>query len=87
MTVGWRDKTSFEFDGMPKGACVAVSSVGTQKRKEAKQAFIAGWNEMLERLEPKTVLFYGNVPKECTANIVKIKAFQEKFTEVNVGGR
>lgn len=80
-TVAWSDKDSFTwcFDGVPKGATVAVSSVGTQLRKDTKQAFLDGWNEMLRRLEPETVIFHGNVPKECKANIVQIKAFYEKF--------
>lgn len=83
-TVAWSDKDSFKwcFDGMPKGGTVAVSSVGTQKSKETKQAFLDGWNEMLKRLQPETVIFHGNVPKECNANIIRIKAFQERFKEV-----
>lgn len=83
-TVAWSDMDSFEwcFDGYPKGGTVAASSIGTQKSDETKQAFLNGWNEMLRRLEPETVIFYGNVPKECNANIVRIKAFQEKFKEV-----
>ena len=41
---------------------------------------------MLIRLEPETVIFYGQVPKECNANIIRIKAYQEKFKEVAVDG-
>lgn len=83
-TVAWSDTDSFEwcFDGMPKGGTVAVSSVGAQKSNRTKQAFLDGWNEMLRRLVPETVIFHGNVPKECNANIVRIKAFQERFKEV-----
>ena len=87
-TIAWSDKESFDwcFDGEPKGATVAVSSVGTQRSKETKQLFLEGWNEMLSRLEPETVIFYGSVPKECNANIVRVKAFQEKFSEVKTDG-
>ena len=87
-TIAWSDKESFDwcFDGTPKGATVAVSSVGTQRNKETKQLFLDGWNEMLDRLEPETVIFHGDVPKECTANIVRIKSFQEKFREVKLNG-
>lgn len=83
-TIAWSDKDSFEwcFDGVPKGATVAVSSVGTQRSKETKQAFLDGWNAMLERLEPETVIFQGNIPKECNANIIRIKSFTDKFKEV-----
>lgn len=83
-TIAWSDKDSFSwcFDGVPKGATVAVSSVGTQRSKETKQAFLDGWYAMLERLEPETVIFHGNIPKDCNANIIRIKAFQERFKEV-----
>ena len=65
-TIGWSNKESFEwcFDGEPKGSAVAVSSVGTQKSKQAKELFMNGYKEMLERLEPTQILFYGKVPSE-----------------------
>ena len=83
-TIAWSDRDSFKwcFDGTPKGATVAVSSVGTQRTKETKALFLDGWNEMLERLQPETIIFHGDIPKECNANIVRIKSFQEKFREV-----
>ena len=45
-TIAWSDKDSFKwcFDGTPKGATVAVSSVGTQRSKETKTLFLDGWN-------------------------------------------
>lgn len=83
-TIAWSDKDSFQwcFDGVPKGATVAVSSVGTQRGKDTKQAFLDGWNEMLKRLEPETVIFHGDVPNECNANIIRTKSFSDKFKEV-----
>lgn len=30
-------------------------------------------------IKPTTIIFYGIVPEECSGNIVKIKAFQEKY--------
>lgn len=88
-TIAWSTRDSFKwcFDGEPKNATVAVSSVGTQRSKETKTLFIDGWNEMLDRLKPETVIFYGEIPKECNANIVRIKSYQEKFREVLVDGR
>lgn len=80
-TICWSDEKSLDwcFDGEPKGGTVAVSSVGTQKAKESKQLFLNGYNEMLKRLKPETVIFYGKVPEECQGNIINIKSFQEKF--------
>ena len=88
-TISWSDKSSFEwcFDGEPVGGIVAVSSVGTQNNKTAKELFLNGYNEMMKRLEPETVIFYGTIPKECYGNIVRVKAFQEKFREVKIDGR
>ena len=82
-TIGWSDESSFEwcFDGEPAHSIVAVSSVGTQKNKESKELFLRGYKEMVRRLEPETIIFYGKVPEECTENIVKIRSFQEKFNE------
>ena len=88
-TVGWSDKGSYEwcFDGDPFGGTVCVSSVGTQRDAESKRLFALGYNAMCERLNPETIIFYGNVPKECKGNIVRIRAFQEKFLEVKCDGR
>lgn len=65
-TIGWSDKDSFKwcFDGEPKNSIVAVSSIGTQRYKESKKAFLVGYNEMIKRLTPKLVLFWGNIPEE-----------------------
>lgn len=64
-----------------------MSSVGTQNNKTAKKLFLNGYNEMMKRLEPETVIFYGAIPKECYGNIVRVKAFQEKFREAKIDGR
>lgn len=87
-TICWSDEESFEwcFDGEPQGGTVAVSSVGTQRNKQSKQLFINGYNEMIKRLQPETVIFYGNVPDECMGNIVRIRAFQDKWKEAKVNG-
>lgn len=87
-TISWSTPDSYEwcFDGEPEGGTVAVSSVGTQKNKKTKELFILGYKEMVRRLQPETIIFYGNVPEECTENIVRIKAFHEKFKEAVCDG-
>ena len=66
-TICWSDESSFDwcFDGEPVGGTVAVSSVGTQKNPAARQLFIRGYNEMLLRLRPARIIFFGDVPPEC----------------------
>ena len=48
-TIGWSNRDSFEwcFDGEPTQGVVAVSSVGTQVKKEAREKFIEGYMEMV----------------------------------------
>ncbi len=87
-TISWSDKTSFKwcFDGEPRESTVAVSSVGVMGSKQAYKLFLDGYWKMLEVLQPTTIIFYGDIPKECKGNIVRIKTFQEKFSEVKTNG-
>lgn len=59
-TVVWSDVQSYEyaFCGIPKGNTVAVSSVGVRDG-EALDYFNHGYREMVARLEPAHVVFYG----------------------------
>lgn len=87
-TIAWSDKESFDwcFDGEPEGGTVAVSSVGCMKDKESKNLFIDGYKEMVRRLQPETIIFYGKIPDECMGNIVHVKAFTDKFKEAKRNG-
>ena len=60
-TISWSDPKSFDFCfvGIPRGGIVAVSSVGCMKNTEAKSAFMRGYEEMMCRLDPCAVLYYG----------------------------
>ena len=82
-TIGWSDKDSFKwcFDGEPKNSIVAVSSIGTQRNKESKQAFLDGYNKMLEVLKPTKILFWGNIPNEIDkTNVIHMGyIMDEKF--------
>ena len=88
-TITWSTPDSYEwcFDGEPVGGTVAVSSVGCLNSKERKVLFLSGYQEMLDRLRPDTVLFYGNVPPECNGDIVHLRSFQEEMREVRCNGR
>lgn len=76
-TVCWGDESTFTwcFDGEPERSTVAVSSIGTQRQQQTKAAFLRGYDAMLERLQPETILFWGNVPAECRGNICPVEAF------------
>lgn len=82
-SIAWSGQYSYRwcFDGEPVGGAVAVSSVGTQRKKYTKETFLMGYQEMIRRLKPETILFYGKVPEECAGNIIRFAAFQEKFID------
>ncbi len=88
-TISWSNENSYEwcFDGEPTRGVVSVSAVGTSMNYQSRTLFMNGYNEMLRRLLPEKIIFYGAVPDGCRGNILKIKAFQDKFAEVETDGR
>ena len=76
-SICWSDHDSYAwcFDGEPVGGTVAVSSVGTQKNPLARALFMDGYAEMLRRLEPEKIIFFGDVPAGCTGCIEHHNAF------------
>lgn len=82
-TISWSDERSYTwcFDGEPVGGIVAVSSVGTQQNKESKRLFLRGYEEMMKRLSPEWVIFYGKVPDECDWNIIRVKPYYEEIVK------
>jgi len=82
-SVSWVDRESWEwcFDGEPVGGTVAVSSVGTQKNPVSRVRFVEGYKEMLARLRPEKVIFFGKIPEGCEGNIEYHAPYYETFTE------
>lgn len=81
-TISWSDENSFSwcFDGEPYNSIVSISSVGTQNNAVSKKNFLNGYEQMLKKLNPTTILFYGNIPKEINDNnIIQLNAYQNKF--------
>jgi hypothetical protein len=69
-TVSWSTARSFEFcfDAIPKGAVVAVSTVGV---RDVEEAFMAGFAHMCRRLSPSSVVCYGE-PFKAMALLVDL---------------
>ena len=67
-TVSWGDERSFEFcfDGVEKGSTVAVC---TYYRENDEEAFMLGYNKMMEIIEPSAILCYDEPFKAMTGNI------------------
>lgn len=89
--VVWGDKDSFEFcfDGIPKGGTVAVSSVGVKNddnwNNKDGDMFKAGFDEMLNRLDPKTILYYGAMIDGLEGNIIRIPSYYEMKRQILLG--
>ena len=75
--VMWGDESSYEycFDHWPKNTVVSCSSVGFSKSNEEKRLFLRGYNEMLKRLMPTKIIFYGVVPKDVYGPIEHVESF------------
>lgn len=85
--VIWGEPETFEwcFDGIPKHSTVAVSSVGVKQDVEwngkENDLFKQGYDEMMKRLEPTTVLFYGDMIEGLEGNIIQIPSFYAESRE------
>lgn len=84
--VVWGDKESYNycFDGIPKGSVVSVSTLGIMEdddwNGESGEMFKEGYKEMLNRLEPTTILLYGALQNGLEGNIIRIPTYyEEKF--------
>lgn len=60
-TLQWCREDSFDFcfEGLEKGGCVSVSTIGVKQNKEARKLWYAGMSEAEERLEPSHIVVYG----------------------------
>lgn len=70
-TISWSTPRSFEFcfDGVEQNAIVAVSTLGC---KRSKLQFMRGYDVMLDKLNPETIICFGDPLPEMEGNIVKV---------------
>lgn len=82
-TISWSTPDSYDwcFDGEPVGGIVAVSSVGVYNGDEERKLFISGYKEMIKRLKPSWVIYYGKVLEPCDWNVIRVPAHCEQITE------
>lgn len=82
--INWVLKDSFDwcFDGEPVGGPVVMSIVGWSSiPKERRATFADGYNEMMARLKPETIVIFGRPIEECWGNTIYIKPFHDSITE------
>lgn len=87
-TVNWGDESSFDFcfEGIEKGSVVAVSTyMATEhdNRKDQKEWFIAGYNEMLRQIEPERIICYNTPFPEMRGDIVYVDYERSSWKYMN----
>lgn len=70
---GYEDTYDFCFDGEPINSIVAVSNIGCNQETDMKKMWRDGYEEMLERLQPKEILVYTNSFDYLPGNVHYIK--------------
>lgn len=79
--VQWGNEETYKwcFEGIPKNATVAISSVGVASQGEWNNKegtlFKNGFEKMMEVLHPKTILWYGDLIDGCSGNIIHIPSY------------
>ena len=82
----WGNEETYKwcFEGIPQNATVAISSLGVKGNKEFNgiedSLFKKGFDEMIDRLHPTTILWYGDVINgcKCDAEVIHIPSFYEQ---------
>lgn len=78
-TVSWAGPDTFDFcfEGIPKGGIVAISTVGVMRSKEAQTIWRDGVDEMMRRIQPQTIILYGQ-PIDYNWDGIKIANYKPK---------
>lgn len=81
-TVSWCEEKSFDycFDGLPEHSTLSISTIGVKQDDYAFGLWKSGVDEMIRRLNPKTLLIYGGKLEYDYGNIKTVyyenKAFK-----------
>ena len=87
-SVNWGDESTFDFcfEGIEKLNTVAVSTymaTDHDNRKDQKDWFMAGYNEMLRRIEPKRIICYNTPFPEMEGNIIHVDYDRSSWRYMN----
>lgn len=87
-TVNWGDESTFDFcfEGIEKGGVVAVSTYMASEhdhRSDQKEWFMAGYNEMLQRIEPEKIICYNMPFPEMQGDIVYVDYERSSWRHMN----
>jgi len=87
-TISWSDEKSFEFCfmGIEKRSTIIISSMGVLK--SATRLFRRGFVEMIERIEPKKILWYGNKIDGIESNLIQyLNPYFRRFEDGRTRGK
>ena len=70
-TISWSTPRSYEFcfDGVEKNSIIAIGMIGC---KQNKKEFLRGYDYMLSKIEPETVICFGTPFDEMRGNIIPV---------------
>ena len=76
-TIAWSSPRSYEFcfDGVEQNGTVAVGMVGCKRNMSG---FMRGYNAMLEKLHPETIIVFGTPFPEMRGNIIAVDYRQSR---------
>ena len=79
-TIGWSTPISYDFcfDGVEKHSVVAIGMIGCKRNKAG---FMHGYNTMLTKLEPETIICFGEPFKEMQGNLLVINYMESRKVE------
>ena len=71
-TLSWSNSQSFDFcfDGIEKNSIISIGMIGCKRNN--KLEFLKGYDKMLEKLNPQSIICYGEPFKEMHGNIIHI---------------
>lgn len=87
--IRWGDEHTYDFvfEGIDKWGVVAVGVQGAYRNKENTKYFEQGFYKMINKLEPETILCYGNLSNalkaECEYRKIIIKQYPTEISKVN----
>ncbi len=87
-TINWGDESTFDFcfEGIEKGSTVAVSTYMASEsdhHRDQKEWFMAGYREMLRRIEPERIICYNTPFPEMEGNIVYVDYERSSWRYMN----
>lgn len=82
--ASWSNEASFEwaFDGMPVGGSVAIATSNIHIPEE-REMFMAGFEELIRRCQPDTVLVYGAGFRGQLEAIANVRRYQTRLTQIH----